>query len=422
MPLVAYAFVGSYSRYTADDFCWAGVLRTEGFFNAQAYWYVGFSPRYAFTFFVSLAELPGPATVPLSPAAAIIVALCVATWTFRQFGFAGLYAFLMAEVTTLAVLHTAPDLPQSLYWQTGMLTYFLPLVLATFLIGWIRQGRESWWAYAISGLVTFIAGGLSETYLIPQNVAITLSLLQYLTLARRNPRVFHLAAALTGGVLALAIIVIAPSTGSRVGESPADLWLAMSAAIATAFAQILRLVRYFPLTILLSFGIPTLLATRHVAIERRHVVLVTALVLLTLPFCYFPSFYAQNGNPPARSLIVPGSILIAYIMFLGVAAQPFIVERLTPLRRSAVISALSIIPLGVAAVTLSQQPTAARYAALFDAEEQQIRASRAGAQTDLTVPPLPPNLGQNFITSDPHDWFNVCVARYYDVRSIAAAP
>ena len=422
LPLAVYAFIGTYSRYTADDFCWAGVLRTEGFFNAQTYWYVGFSPRYAFTFLVSLAELPGPATVPLSPAAAIIVALGVATWTFRQFGVGGMHAFLLAEVATLATLQTAPDLSQSLYWQTGMLTYILPLVLATFLIGWIRQGRKTWWAYVVSGLVAFIAGGLSETYLIPQNVAITLLLLVFLALARRDPRAFHLAAALAGGVLALAVIVSAPSTASRVGESPANLWLAMSAAIATASIQILRLLRYFPLTILLSFGVATLTDTRHMAIERRHVVLATLLVALTLPFCYFPSFYAQNGNPPARSLIVPGSILITYIIFLGVAAQRVVVERLTPLRRTAFIAALALIPLGIAAVTLPEQPNAAHYAALFDAEEQHIRSIRAAGQTDLIVPPLPPNLGENFVTSVPRDWFNVCVARYYDVRSIAAAP
>jgi len=58
---------------------------------------------------------------------------------------------------------------------------------------------------------------------------------------------------------------------------------------------------------------------------------------------------------------------------------------------------------------------------LFDAEERQILASRGAGQTDITVPPLPANLGENFVTSDRKNWFNVCVARYYDVRSIATS-
>ena len=34
------------------------------------------------------------------------------------------------------------------------------------------------------------------------------------------------------------------------------------------------------------------------------------------------------------------------------------------------------------------------------------------------MPPLPAYLGENFVTNDPEDWFNRCVARYYGVRSI----
>jgi hypothetical protein len=70
---------------------------------------------------------------------------------------------------------------------------------------------------------------------------------------------------------------------------------------------------------------------------------------------------------------------------------------------------------------LPEVATAAQHAALWDAEDQQIRASRDAGIVDLTVPPLPTYLGENFVTSDRDDWFNRCVARYYGVRSIAAA-
>src|SRR5438094_4143547 len=181
LPLAVYASVGSFARYTADDYCWAGVLRTEGFFGAQVQWYTIYSPRYAFTFVVNVVELAGPAIVPALPIAAILVWLATLTWTFIQFGIKSLPALLLAELTALATLQTAPDLPQSLYWQTGMLTYLLPLILATFLLGWIRRAtasdRLSYPALTLCALTTFVAGGLSETYLIPQNVALTLALL-----------------------------------------------------------------------------------------------------------------------------------------------------------------------------------------------------------------------------------------------------
>jgi Family of unknown function (DUF6056) len=419
LPLAVYASIGAFSRYTADDFCWAGTLRAEGFFNAQVFYYTVYSPRYAFTFLVNLVELAGPAIVPALPAAAILVWLAVLTWTFTQFGVEKFRALVLAELAAFATLQTAPDLAQSLYWQTGMLTYLLPLVLATFLVGWIRRGTLTWWAVAISGLVTFVGGGLSETYLIPQNVALTLALIAAIALARRSrSQVLHLAAALAGGVLALVVIVIAPATADRVGGTPADLWLAMSAAIATGAVQALRLVRYFAPTIALCLAVPVLLGASVPHIERRWFVVVTAVVAITLPFCYFPSFYAQNGNPPARSLIVPGAILIGYLLFVGAALQQ-LVPRLAELRRSVAVAILGLVPLAVGLMSLPQVASAAQYAALFDAEDRQIRAGRDAGQADLTVPPLPPNFGEDFITPDRQHWFNTCVARYYGVRSIA---
>jgi hypothetical protein len=419
LPLLVYAWIGSFARYTADDYCWAGVLRTEGFFSAQVSWYTAYSPRYAFTFLVNLVELAGPAIVPALPGLAIVVWVGVVTWSLCQFNLRRVWAFILAELAALATLQTAPDLPQSLYWQTGMLTYLLPLVLATFLIGWIRRGSTTWWALLVSGLVTFVAGGLSETYLIPQNVAVTLALVVALATGHRSASK-HFGAALAGGVLALLAILVAPATTIRVGGEPADLWLASFAAVATAAYQVARLIRYFPLTMLVCLALPGVLGAKC-PVDRKWFVLVSAGVAITLPFCYFPSFYAQNGNPPARALIVPGAILIGYLLFTGYAVAARLHQLVPEPRRLAVALALALVPIGIAVVSLPEQATAAEHAALWDAEDQQIRASRDAGETDLTVPQLSPYLGENFVTPDRGDWFNRCVARFYGVRSIASA-
>jgi hypothetical protein len=233
----------------------------------------------------------------------------------------------------------------------------------------------------------------------------------------------HLAAALAGGVVALALIVGSPSMESRVGGSPADLWLASSAAIATAAYQALRLARYFPLTVLLVVLAPGLMRVGSRTVSRKWFWLVTAAVAITVPFCYFPSFYAQNGNPPARSLIVPGAMFVGYALFVGYAMAG-VVGRLTETRRVAVAAAvgLALVPLGIALTTLPQAAEAAQQAARWDLEDAQIRATRDAGQADVVVPPLPRYLGEEFVTTDPQDWFNMCVARYYGVRSIAASP
>jgi hypothetical protein len=417
LPLMAWALVGGYSRYTADDFCWAGILRTEGFLSANVHYYTIYSPRYTFTFLVNLAEMVGPAIVPALPVTALLVWLATLTWSFVQFGAATLRGLVLAEVAAVATLQTAPDLPQSLYWQTGLLTYLLPLIMAALLLGWVRLGIQHWWAWVVSGAITFLAGGLSETFLIPQNVALTLALL--LACAYRTRRA-HLLAAFLGGLLALAVIVVAPATATRVHGTPADLGLTMSASIATAWAQVYRLVRFFPVTVLLAVVVPALIAPAEWRISVRWVLIISACVVITLPFSYFPSFYAQNGNPPARSLIVPGALLIGYVVFLGCALRRVVAAVDTvEWARGLALAACALAPIALAVTILPDQANAARYAVLFDAEEQQIRTSRDAGETDLTVPPLPPNFGENFVTSDRDDWFNGCVARYYGVDTIA---
>ena len=416
VPLLAYAWVGSFSRYTADDYCWAAILGTQGFWQAQVHWYTVYSPRYAFTFLVNLAELAGPPIVPFLPPLALAGWLAALTWSLSAV-LRLRTAFVLGALVAFATLQTTPDRAQSLYWQTGLLTYLLPLILATVFLGWAARPGGGAWRHAVSFLLTFVAGGLSETYLIPQNVGLTLA-----CLVLKDRRQFL--AGLAGGVAALATILIAPSTSARVGGSPADLWLASAAAVATAVVQAGQLVVHYPLTVVLCLGVPAVLnglgwLEWDVRPHLRQLAVVTAIIGLTLPFCFFPSFYAQNGNPPARSLIVPQVLLIGYLVYAGQFLSP-LAQRGPQLATGLALALLALVPLGAAAATLPERATAARYAVLWDQEDATIRGMRDAGATRLLVPPLPPNLGEEFVTANPTHWFNSCVARYYRVDSIVA--
>jgi hypothetical protein len=177
---------------------------------------------------------------------------------------------------------------------------------------------------------------------------------------RQRAAVPYLAAALAGGVLALAAIVVAPATANRVGTSPADLWLALSAAIATAAYQVARLVRYFPYFVALCLLAPAAVRTLGhgfaIDLRGRALAVVTGAASVTLVFCYFPSFYASNGNPPARALIVPGFIIVAYLVYLGWAIEARARALVEPRRLAYALTAvLAIVPLAVAFTILPQR-------------------------------------------------------------------
>ena len=59
LPLAAWACLGFFTRYLADDYSTSSVLLKKGFWQMQTVWYSTWSGRYSFTFLVSLVELAG---------------------------------------------------------------------------------------------------------------------------------------------------------------------------------------------------------------------------------------------------------------------------------------------------------------------------------------------------------------------------
>ena len=71
-----------------------------------------------------------------------------------------------------ATLATTPQLWQSLYWQTGAITYLLPVVLGTAYLGALWRLRGAWlcgrrtWTWVLASVVlVVVAVGCSETAL-----------------------------------------------------------------------------------------------------------------------------------------------------------------------------------------------------------------------------------------------------------------
>src|SRR6185503_18787686 len=67
LSLIAYAYLGSYSRYMADDYSAVRMVRTYGFVGAQISSYQRWTGRFSFTFVADLLAMIGPATPPFIP-------------------------------------------------------------------------------------------------------------------------------------------------------------------------------------------------------------------------------------------------------------------------------------------------------------------------------------------------------------------
>ena len=445
-PLGVYAFIGSFARYAADDFCTAGDLRIIGFWASQGYG--SYSPRYTFTFLVSVAESVGPGIVTVLPTIGLVVWLLLLLWSVRQFAASipWLRSYLFALPICLVVMFTtlqgAPDRPQSLYWQTGMLTYLFPLMLLGVYAGWLqRMGtrpdeRSRWWALAISGALPFIAGGLDETYLAAQTAVIGLGIVVSLLSPRGSAMravLPHLVAGLVASTLCLGVIMMSPGRSGRSELSGADMPTAMRVAWPAYVTFLRHWLRFSGAVALVCVATPIVLGltAERAGFGSRPAPdlpawLVAALGIATLAlvyYCFLPGTYILAGDPPGRALVVPEFLMVAYLVFLGFAVLGWAQRvdlRLPVAAAMAGLAVMVVVPVVEAAGTLPEWQDDARYAAMWDAEDAQIRAARAAGVMDVRVPPLPRYLNEDFVGTDPKDWFNQCVARFYDLSSIAS--
>jgi hypothetical protein len=117
IPLAAHAYLGSYGRYIADDFCTASTLRRFGFLESQAYWYQTWSGRYAYTFVVSLTQAAGPSLTPWLPSLALLAWMGAVLYAARQIlggRFPPLAGLALAALAVFTTLQGSPSVYQSL--------------------------------------------------------------------------------------------------------------------------------------------------------------------------------------------------------------------------------------------------------------------------------------------------------------------
>ncbi len=226
--LALYAYLGTFTRYMADDYCSAAALKANGFWGAQSYWWQNWSGRYSFSFVISLVELLGLRIVPVLPGLAIAIWLFSIVWGFLpllrnlKVAHAVAGALFLASVAIWSTYRVVADYPQIVFWQTGILTY--PITIILFFVGMgaaIRRSsdraRLKWWELVLWFTFAFISGGFSETGVVVQ-IAILALLLILLSLTKNKQRhVLNpiLIAAILGSVLSLLVIAFAPGNSVR---------------------------------------------------------------------------------------------------------------------------------------------------------------------------------------------------------------
>lgn len=465
VPLLGYAYLGTFSRYMADDFAALRTVRAHGFFGAQINWYLKWTGRFSYSFLFSLAGVVGPETPRFMPALLLTLWFLGNVWAIYQIHLgtgddSRTHVLLFASFIIYATLETAPNLSQSLFWQSAALTHFAPLVLFSVFLGVIYRGIRSKHKrysgtlnFVCAGLLTFVAGGLGDAYVIFQSSGLIVSILAVEILATsacRSKVRPSLLTGLAGSLLALTIVIASPGNSFRQAFFPrrygglqmleATLWYSAS--------FVAKLVITHPVIVILSLVLPIVVLLRNFNDSTRRswdgrlcirlLFLIPAAVLLLIVCCTGASIYAISEMLPERARILLSFVFVCGTFLWSRVAGEYIIGRLlrfSPnIRRSlaqlATIALLLLIPFPLVSFfsVLSSRESARAFASDWDQQDAQLKTAKEKGVTDLTVPQIwdfqsRTGNGQSdlHLRTDSTFWINRVTASYYGLQSISAS-
>lgn len=458
-----YAYLGTFSRYGGDDYCEAAQIRTSSPLAAvfqryfSEYWPRA-TMRYSNLLFVGLSESLGRYNMQVTIPFMILLWFAGCTWLLHE-----IRRFLRVEWSFLLdlflgltfgffCLRQAPDLFETVYWRSAMMTHFAPLVFSLFLFSFaIRQARAiaegkspSWPVYLLIFAATFVIAGFSEPPTTTLLTAIPLLMLA-VWLGEKPPfRGKHLAllASIFWGVfLGLLAMLLSPATASAAQAKTFNLVQLLTTSFVFSYQFIADSLKTQPLPLLVTLLIPLILVWAHGQIhpselssrQRRALLLgmlaAPFLAWLLIAAGFSPSVYGQSF-PVERMRFLARGILIATFMLEGVYLGLLLGQLKCQANPSLARSLAAVLFIGIAigypfrtAAGLVQQdlPEYRARAAQWDERDASIRSMKNEGVRDLTVPFLSGEIIQDL--GDRREYrLNRCASILYGVDSILALP
>ena len=416
--LLTYSWRGWYARYIVDDYCTASQLRTMGFVRALEYPREVWSGRYAYFAIKAVFESAGPLTPRITPTLLLLLLVVATLWTLRKGAPAsrGLAAVL-ALTFVFTVVDTSPSLDNiggSFYWETGSLTYFLPLVLFTAWVGLFGSSRSPKLLAAVSALLLLIAGGLSETSLAAQG-AMTAGALLLAVRVRSHRGIWIAGAGVLATVAALVLVATAPGNQLRAAAHVARIPLPAAASRSLGLANdfLGSHVLVDGAAFLLLFVVAVVAGARS-AVRAERLAGVGAIAIAAYVVAFLPAAWLMAGGPAERVLDVPNYFVTVVVVTAGLATGRYVRHRSVTIALAAFLFALTIVPLRAAVANRQTIPDAVRTAHQLDTLSA-LLATRRGEDVVVRAPWA---LRMRILAPEPSYWSNQCMSRYHGLRSL----
>lgn len=440
----------AFVRLYGDDYCTSGILKRLGFWQSQVYWYNSWSGRYSYNLLVHFSELFRLSSVELLPGLLFVILSISFAWLLIQiFGkrTASVITCLAIGLlfTSLMVINS-PNIYQTLYWQTGSLTYFVPFIFLNIVLGIVVLLYKNNKYFNIPILIlifslAFFAGGFAESYVALQITILSSLVIIMSLLWRKRKPIIAVSVALAASVLSMLITMIAPGNKIRQAQLPSP-----QPIIGVIKGTVEGMIQYFQsiggspkylLALTLVFIIGLYLVIRvesNFKIAKINIVIMASLLLLMVPILsvgsiYAPGLYALSTNPPARTLFMAEYPLIICSFAIGLVIGAYMKkyaksDKINAVYVSSNVAAIcifGIIMLMLAPVINTSRETFSNvkeYSRQWDSQVVEIKNQLKSK--DLSIRWIQP-IGE---LPDPQQtskgWVNICMSDYYGVNSITA--
>ncbi len=309
-------------RYWADDFCSATLLRNNGYLNSQIMWWKSWTGRYSYIAFLDLFELMGPWVVRILP----LILLTFLVVTLALFS-----NFLLATLFIVLTLINSPNIIQSFYWQTGSLNYTIPFVFFNLFISLLFLAKTKR-VFFIAPILTFIAGGFSESFALAQGVLLFFMLLMIMVINPKDKiqKIKITIAGIAGTVFSLIIMSLAPGNAARAMTvtQPESLIFVLKSIILGTKWYLLRMLTIKPFVYSLAvLAFSVFFFSKKYALSLKRALIIMALsglaAIFTTAAVIGAGFYSMSITPPERTMFI-----VVYMIFICFLAFSFCVKIL----------------------------------------------------------------------------------------------
>ena len=457
IALFTYGYLGSFTRFLADDYCSAHHATKDGFLGSIIFSYRTINGRYSAygTDWIILNLFDAYHIHWIPP-------LTLAVWVLATIFFLYLLlknakiqkeiywrALLLATTSIFLVMRLNPNIKQSFFWWNGMRSYLLPLIVLVFwgiLLLIAKEKIEIKFLAPLSFGLFFLSGGLSETYLVIQfSLLVYLAFLRLLLLFgdkkehsklkfKTNPQdllkdkvlvIFF--AGIAGTLLSLAIILYAPSNAIRRSVMPSAP--SFSALIEISVASYISFLNE---TVHNKDKVFTLLGAIFLLIWiGKDYKLPNQNSKWLIPLSYFggllllfgtflPGVYGYAKYPPTRTLVIGVFMLIVFFLYASFLVGSLLAQYKKFLYKGIIISILAALLLATSATNTAKSLYASRhtyidFAAKWDRVDAEILEAKSVGAPSITTEGMDNWARLDRPNENPKWWPTRCYSLYYDI-------